>query len=121
MENTTLASLCEDAAFVFNNFTNLGSCYDAYHKASSSNYTIVVQTCLKDYCSDTDPEIAGCGGFNNGSTALSFTAYTLHNWGYEYFSSDVCNGVSNTVNTDIAGPGVRHCPTHNPLISTSHP
>lgn len=112
--NDTL-SLCGDPNYVFRSFENLGNCYNAIGDTSGSNFTKVVETCLIDYCKDPYPELGGCGKW--GATAsLSFVVNNTHG-NQSFWNNATCNGVSQGVNTDIGGPGVRHSPLDPQKIS----
>lgn len=110
-------SLCVDPKYVFQSFDNLGNCYNAIGDTLDSNFTNVVETCLNDYCKNPYPELGGCESWN-GTASLPFVVSTAK--GNQFFwNNATCAGVSQGVNTDIGGPGVRQLtlPTQNIYIN----
>lgn len=98
--------LCGDPKYVFQSFDNLGNCYNALGDTFDFNFTNVVETCLNDYCKNPYPELGGCGNWN-GTAPLPFVVNTAKDNQF-FWNNATCAGVSQGVNTDIGGPGVRH-------------
>jgi hypothetical protein len=103
--NNTL-SLCVDPKYVFQSFNNLGNCYNAFADTLGSNFTNVVETCLNDYCNNPYPDLGGCGKWH-GTASLPFVVNTIKG-NQSFWNNATCAGVSEAVNTDIGGPGVRY-------------
>lgn len=108
--NSTLT--CSDPKNVFETFDSLSSCIETYYEDSysddiyyvGSNNTVgnLVQNCLNDYCKNPVDAVGGCGSWSN-TTFNPFQFSAEYQW---FWSEAACDGVRNTVNSDMAGNGV---------------
>lgn len=111
MASDSTLSSCSNASYVFQSFDHLASCYNANGGTGNNSFVTLVSTCINDYCQSPYPALGGCGKWN-GNTSVDFEVYSKGSTyfvGYDFFwNNATCDGVSNAVNSDIAGPGVSH-------------
>lgn len=103
---------CSDPKYVFETFDNLASCVKTYYRDAflddvyyaDSNNTVgnVVQNCLSDYCKNPVDGVAGCGNWSD----TSFNTFQLSDKYQWFWSKAACEGVTDIVNSDMAGNGV---------------
>ena len=114
-------SQCVDPKYVFQSFNNLGNCYNAINSTLGPNITNVVETCLNDYCKNPYPALGGCGNWLSPASLPFVVTTTKGN--QSFWNNATCAGVSDGINTDIGGPGVRYSSStykkHTPYLKSS--